>query len=113
MGKVSAGDQFPYLANNQLTLILGLEHPQFSFNVSGKYLGEMRTLSGQGKIPLNEKIESYLVIDSSANYILHKNISVFANATNITNKIYVASRRPAGLRSGMPRAFNIGLKATF
>lgn len=112
-GKVSAGDQFPYLANNQLTLILGLEHPQFSFNVSGKYLGEMRTLPGQGKIPLNEKIESYLVIDSSANYILHKNISVFANATNITNKIYVASRRPAGLRSGMPRAFNIGLKATF
>ncbi|VAW25598.1 Outer membrane receptor for Fe3+-dicitrate, partial [hydrothermal vent metagenome] len=112
-GKVSAGDQFPYLANNQLTLILGLEHPQFSFNVSGKYLGEMRTLPGQGKIPLNEKIESYLVIDSSANYILHKNISVFANATNLTNKVYVASRRPAGLRSGMPRAFNIGLKATF
>jgi len=112
-GKVSAGDQFPYLANNQLTLILGLEHPQFSFNVSGKYLGEMRTLPGQGEIPLNEKIESYLVIDSSANYILHKNISIFANATNLTNKIYVASRRPAGLRSGMPRAFNIGLKATF
>ncbi|WP_082703848.1 TonB-dependent receptor [Lutibacter profundi] len=112
-GKVSAGDQFPYLANNQLTLILGLEHPQFSFNVSGKYLGEMRTLPGQGKIPLNEKIESYLVIDSSANYILHKNISIFANATNLTNKVYVASRRPAGLRSGMPRAFNIGLKATF
>lgn len=112
-GKVSAGDQFPYLANNQLTLILGLEHPQFSFNVSGKYLGEMRTLPGQGKIPINEKIESYLVIDSSANYILHKNISIFANATNLTNKVYVASRRPAGLRSGMPRAFNIGLKATF
>ncbi|WP_457619283.1 TonB-dependent receptor domain-containing protein [Lutibacter sp.] len=112
-GKVSAGDQFPYLANNQLTLILGLEHPQFSFNISGKYLGEMRTLPGQGKIPLNEKIESYLVIDSSANYILHKNISVFANATNLTNKVYVASRRPAGLRSGMPRAFNIGVKATF
>ena len=112
-GKVSAGDQFPYMANNQFTLILGLEHHKFGLNISGKYMDEMRTAPGQGKILSNEKTDSYFVIDASANYKLHKNISLFANATNLTDKVYVVARRPAGLRPGMPRAFNIGLKANF
>jgi len=112
-GKVSASDQFPYLPNNQLTFILGLEHRQFNFNLSGKYMDDIRTVPGQGKIPINEKINSYFVVDASASYNLHKNISLFSNVTNLTNKVYAVARRPAGLRPGMPFAFNVGLKATF
>ena len=44
---------------------------------------------------------------------MHKNISLFANATNLTDEVYGVARRPAGLRPGMPAAFNIGLKAGF
>ena len=112
-GKVSAGDDFPYLANNQITFIIGLEHQKFNINVSGRYIDEMRTVPGQGAIPENEKTEAYFVLDASANYSLHKNISLFTNATNLTNKVYLVARRPAGLRPGMPRAFNIGIKASF
>ncbi len=112
-GTVTAGDHFPYLANNQFTFILGLEHRKFSINLSGRYMDEMRSNPGQNEIPANEKTDSYFVVDASANYAMHKNISLFANATNLTNEVYIVARRPAGLRPGMPRAFNIGLKANF
>ncbi len=112
-GQVSTGDDFPYLANNQVTFILGLEHHKFNINFSGRYMDEMRTVPGQGAIPADEKTDAYFVLDASANYLIHKNISLFTNATNLTNKVYLVARRPAGLRPGMPRAFNIGIKASF
>jgi Fe(3+) dicitrate transport protein len=112
-GGVAEDDQFPYLATHQFTFIAGLEHHQFTVNLSGRYLGEMRTSPGQGEIPANEKIGAHFVVDASASYLLHKNISLFANATNLLDEVYLVARRPAGLRPGMPRAFNVGMKARF
>jgi len=112
-GNVTAGDQFPYLANNQFTISLGLEHHKFEFNISGKYMDEMRTKPGQGKMNFDEKTDSYFILDAGATYKAHKNVSFFTNATNLTNQVYVVARRPAGLRPGMPRSFNVGLKANF
>lgn len=112
-GKVAAGDQFPYLANNQFAIILALEHRLFTVNLSGRYMDEMRTAPGKGNIPANEKTDSYFVLDASVSYVLHKNTSIFANATNLTDQEYLVTRRPSGLRPGMPRAFNIGLKTNF
>ncbi len=112
-GTVSAGDQFPYLANNQFTFIAGLENKKLSINLSGRYMDEMRTSPGHGEIPLTGKTDSYFVIDANASYVMHKNIFLFVSANNVTNEVYVVARRPSGLRPGMPRAFNIGLKANF
>tara|TARA_R110002072_G_scaffold303134_1_gene495181 strand:+ start:1318 stop:3774 length:2457 start_codon:yes stop_codon:yes gene_type:complete len=112
-GTISSGDLFPYLANNQLTLMLGLEHHKFSFNISSKYVDAMRTAPGRGKIDDDEKIDASFIIDASVSFNLHNNISLFANATNILNEVYVVARRPAGLRPGLPRSFNMGLKANF
>jgi Fe(3+) dicitrate transport protein len=112
-GTVDAGDHFPYLANHQFTLTTGIEHHKFTINISGRYMDEMRTLPGQGDIPTHEKTDSYFVIDASAQYLMHKNISLFASANNITNETYVVARRPAGLRPGMPQSFQAGLKVNF
>lgn len=112
-GTVTAGDHFPYLANNQFTIMAGIEHHKFGINVSGKYMGEMRTVPGQGTITETEKTDSYFILDASANYSLHKNMSIFGNIVNLTNDKYVVALRPSGLRPGMPRAFTIGLKANF
>ncbi len=112
-GQVTAGDEFPYLAHHQLAFVTGLEHSKFSINLSGKYTSEMRTKPGQGVIPPNEKTDAWFVLDASTAYNLHTGIALFASVTNITNKVYLVSRRPAGLRPGMPRAFNIGIKANF
>ncbi len=112
-GAVTEGDQFPYLANNQFTASISLEHKKFSVNLSTRYMDAMRTMPGEGAIEDKEKTDSYLVLDASANYRLHNNISLFTNALNITNQTYVVAQRPAGLRPGMPRVFNLGLKANF
>lgn len=112
-GTVNAGDEFPYLAQNQLTVSAGIEHRLFSFNLSGRYMDAMRTAPGQGAMIASEKTDAYFVLDASASCNLQKNISIFASATNLSNEVYVVARRPAGLRPGMPRAFNIGLKANF
>jgi Fe(3+) dicitrate transport protein len=112
-GDIHAGDHFPYLASHQLALLLGLEHRLFSINLSGRYSSAMRTQPGQGDIPSNEGTDAYFVVDASATYMLDKHISLFANATNVTDQVYNVARRPAGLRPGMPGAFNIGIKATF
>ena len=112
-GTVAEGDQFPYLAQNQLTVGISLEHTKFGINVSSRYMDEMRTSPGQGDIPNDEKTDSYLAFDASAFYNVHSNITIFTNATNFTNQVYNVARRPAGLRPGMPSSFNVGVKVNF
>lgn len=112
-GKVANGDDFPYLANNQLSVNIGLEHPKFNINLSSKFMDKMRTAPGQGNIPNNQMIDSYFLLDASTSYILTRNTTLFLSINNLGDKVYVVARRPAGLRSGMPRAFRIGLKANF
>ncbi len=112
-GTVQSGDEFPYLANNQFTCILSLEHKKFSVNLSGKYMGEMRTNPGQGEIPKDQRIDSHFIIDAGASYMLFKNVSLFAKAKNITDQVYLVARRPAGLRPGMPASVSGGLKVDF
>ncbi len=112
-GSVSSGDELPYLANHQFSFGLSLEHRKFDLNLSGRYMDQMRTAPGQGAMIASESTDAYFVIDASANYQLHKNFGLFLNMTNISDEVYVVSRRPAGLRPGMPRAFNAGVKARF
>lgn len=112
-GTVQSGDQYPYLAPNQLSVMLGLEHYLFDFNVSTRYMDAMRTTPGQGTIPADEKTDAYFVVDISGNYKVNRSINIFSSLTNITNSAYMVARRPAGVRPGMPRAINIGISANF
>ena len=73
----------------------------------------MRTVAGQGPIPEAQGTDAYFIVDMSANYQLHPNLSLFASVTNLTDQSYIVARRPAGVRPGLPRAFMAGLKADF
>lgn len=110
-GSVESGDALPYLSNNQISANLSFEHSKFAVNIGSKFNSEMRTVAGSGTIPQNELIPSYFVMDAGIKYQIHKNVSLVANAINLTNQAYLVSTRPAGLRPGMPRAIQIGLKA--
>ncbi|MFP5471521.1 MAG: TonB-dependent receptor family protein, partial [Bacteroidia bacterium] len=112
-GTVTSGDHFPYMSNHQLALIAAVEHNKFNVNVSSRYNSEMRITPSQGAVPAENLIPAYMIIDASATYNLSRQIGLFASVTNITNEAYLVARRPAGLRPGMPRAFNIGLRANF
>jgi Fe(3+) dicitrate transport protein len=110
-GNVNYGDELPYLSKHQLNTSISLEIKKVNLNLNAKYNSPMRAIAGQGNIDENSLIPSYFILDASANYKVNKNISVFASVTNLTNQIYIVSSRPAGLRPGMPRAIQIGLKA--
>ena len=110
-GNVNYGDELPYLSKHQLNTSISVEIKKVDLNLNAKYNSPMRAIAGQGNIDENSLIPSYFTVDASANYKVNKNISVFASVTNLTNQIYIVSSRPAGLRPGMPRAIQIGLKA--
>jgi len=112
-GTVNSGDKLPYLANNQFSFNLTLEHAKFSVTIGGKFNSEMRTVAGSGEIPTNELIPSTFILDASAKYHLLRNISLVCNVINLTNEVYLVSTRPAGHRPGMPFSIQGGLKATF
>ncbi|HFA48235.1 MAG TPA: TonB-dependent receptor [Bacteroidetes bacterium] len=112
-GEVEKGDELPYLAHHQLTLLLNAGNQKFNFNLSGRYQDAMRTQAGQGKIPGNQKTDGHFVLDLNASYFIQKNAAVFGSLTNVTDEVHVVARRPAGLRPGMPRAFMGGLKVRF
>jgi len=110
-GSVESGDLFPYLAPDQLTLQASLEHSKFAISMNGKYTAQMRTVAGQDAIPVGTEIGSNFIIDASATYRLGQKIQLFGSVKNLMDDIYLVSRRPAGLRPGIPRTFMIGLKA--
>ena len=110
-GSVRIGDEIPYIPRHQFAVNLSFEHKRYNINYSSKFVGDMRTVAGQGTIEDAELIPAYYVGDLSANVILNKYLTVQGSIINIYNNTYAVSRRPAGLRPGMPMSFRIGIKA--
>lgn len=112
-GSVEKGDHFPYLPAHQISLLAGFRYGAFRFDASTRFVDAMRTEPGQGAIELNQRTDGHFTIDMSSHYTIHKKIDLFASASNVLDEVYIAARRPAGLRPGMPRSFTLGLKAAF
>ncbi len=112
-GSVSSGDELPYLARNQLNASLGVERERWEVAISGFWTGATRTVAGQGSIPDASRIDGHFTLDISADVELAGGIRAFGVIRNLTDELYVAARRPAGLRPGMPRSLMAGLRASF
>ncbi len=112
-GSVTAGDQFPYLAKHQLSMTIGWEYETFGVHVASRFVGAMRTAPGQGEIPENQLLNPYQVLDVGATWRTSQKVHLFTTITNIANATYVVAMRPAGLRPGMPRNAQIGIRAQF
>ena len=110
-GTVSKGDRLPYLAQHQLNLGLSFECHKWMVNAGFKYTSEMRAVAGNEAVTGIDLIPQVAVLDASVSYQASQNISLFASGTNLTNEVYIVSARPAGVRPGMPRAFQVGLRA--
>lgn len=111
-GTVKSGDQLPYLAQHQLNVGLAFEYKKWQINTGIKYTSEMRATAGTGKATGIDRIPEIVVIDASISYQISSTINVFSSVTNLTNETYIVAARPSGVRPGMPRAIQIGLRAT-
>ncbi|MEJ6791936.1 MAG: TonB-dependent receptor [Lacinutrix sp.] len=112
-GTVSKGDEIPYIAKHQFNASIGLEHSKYSINLNGRYNGAFRTVSGNGSIPANQKVESAIVLDVSGRYNITSKLSATANIINLLDNEYAVSRVPAGLRPGHPFGTYAGLEFQF
>lgn len=112
-GTVAEGDELPYVPRHQLGLQLGLQASRFGAALNARYVGAVRTEAGQGPIPSGTRIAPHLVLDLSADVSVTRYAQVFASIRNLTDEVYIAARRPAGLRPGLPRTLVLGVKTRF
>lgn len=112
-GTVSRGDELPYVPHHQIGVALGFETTRYSIDVAGKYIGRMRTQAGSGQYPNSESTDAHLTVDVAASYRVNSFVSVFGRVLNVTDVAYIAARRPAGVRPGLPRQLSIGVKTRF
>ncbi len=113
------GNALPYapswLTNHTLGFAApwGLDLQLSSTFVSQQFADELNTeaASANGR---NGLIPAYFVLDASARYTYKPwNTSVFVSAKNLTNERYIASRRPQGIRVGLPLTIIAGAEVNF
>ncbi|MDO4880870.1 MAG: TonB-dependent receptor [Capnocytophaga sp.] len=112
-GYVHKGDEIPYINKHSLNLSIGLEYKRWEGNIGIRYNGDMRTTPGQGTIAEREKIPSHIIIDASVKFKAYKNLTLNINIINVTNKKYLVSRHPSGLRAGHPFGIFAGANYLF
>ena len=108
-GDVQVGDELPYIPEHQLRATAGLEASKWRFNIAANYVGELRTRAGQGAFIPEESIDSHVVWDMVAAWQLTPQLSTYVKVDNLFDETYIAARRPAGVRPGLPRTAYLGL----
>ncbi len=108
-GQVEVGDALPYIPEHQLRVSAGLANERFRVNVAANYIGKMRTKAGQGAYDPQESIDSHVVWDAIATWRFTERLSTYLKVDNLFDDTYIAARRPAGVRPGLPRTAYIGL----
>ena len=108
-GQVEVGDELPYIPEHQLRLAAGLEHERFNVHLAANFVGKMRSKAGQGAFLAEESIESHVIVDFIAAYRLTQNFGAYVKVDNLLDETYVAARRPAGVRPGLPRTAYLGI----
>jgi len=110
---VERGDELPYLPEHQLAAGAGLVGEAWGAHLDLTWVDEMRTTAGRGAIPAGEGADAHLVLDLSARYRFRFGLEAFVQVRNLTDEVYVAARRPAGARPGLPRTALVGLSWDF
>jgi Fe(3+) dicitrate transport protein len=109
-GNVRIGDELPYVPRHQVFASVETDHEGWRARLEGFYVGRMRTLAGQGAYVASASTDSHLVLNISGEYELTRNASLFASMQNLTDNTYIVGRHPAGVRPGLPRLVQAGIK---
>ncbi len=108
-GDVVDGDELPYIPEHQFRASAGLLAEQWSFNLAANYIGELRTKAGQGSLLPQESIDSNIVWDMVASWRFSERLASYVKVDNLFDETYIAARRPAGVRPGLPRTAYLGV----
>ena len=109
-GNVQIGDELPYVPRHQVYASVETDHEAWRARLEGFYVGRMRTLAGQGAYVSLDATDSYFVVNISGAYEITSGASLFASVQNLADNSYIVGRQPAGVRPGLPRLVQAGLK---
>ncbi len=112
-GTISAGDELPYLPENQLTLNAGLVGDLWEVNIIARYIDTMQEASGEGVTLTGVSTDAYTVIDASASYNLNEYGTLYFKIDNLLDEQEIVSRRPYGARPSKPQQIQLGYQYSF
>lgn len=112
-GSVVRGDALPYLPEHLFHAGIGARAERWNLNLAVAYIDSMRTRAGHGAVPSGEGTDNALVWDFSAGYSVTQNFELFGRIENLFDREYIVSRRPSGVRPGLPRTALVGLRYAF
>lgn len=119
-GIVTQGDPLPYLAENMLTLGLGLQAENWQLSATLKYAGKMPeaaqnrpTGDSRDATLAGVETEAITLLDIAADYRLGDSGKVYMKVDNLFDKADITSRRPYGARPTKPRQIMVGYKYQF
>lgn len=109
-----SGNRTPYAPEWLMSATMSFEHKSgFALRVVANHVGEQYgdilnrttpTTNGQ-----EGQIAAYTVIDATALYAINKRFRVHVAVKNLTNERYMVSRRPQGIRVGLPTFITAGI----
>jgi len=108
-GNVEVGDELPYIPEHQLRASTGLDTEKWRVNLAANYIGKLRSKAGQGSFDSAESVSSRVVWDLLAAWQITPKFSTYIKVDNLLDESYIAARRPAGVRPGLPRTAYLGL----
>jgi len=123
---IENGDEFINIKGNVLpyapeyNLSAGLNYRStygVSFNITTTYIGEQFSDELNTILPTNDGltgiISSYFLTDATVHYKLkNANLGVFFAIKNLFDERFIASRRPQGIKVGIPRFITMGIDFT-
>lgn len=114
-----SGNQTPYAPQALLSTALTVQSPfGLTARITNTFVGEQFTdalntvaPSPNGRIG---KLDSYFLTDLQLSYAFPKvkNLNLNLSVKNLTNERFISSRRPQGIRVGLPRFVSLGLDWT-
>jgi len=110
-GDVNAGDEFPYVPENQFQFVVGLAGEKWRTNVLARYTGEMRSKAGVG--PSEDNVDAHTVVDFVASYDIADNQQVSFNIDNLLDETYIATRMHGSVMVGKPLTVSLGYQYHF
>jgi Fe(3+) dicitrate transport protein len=112
-GNVTAGDELPYLPENQFNLQIGLAGEKWQVDLAYKYITKMSEAAGTG-VELSGVVTSDInQVDVAAWYQVNEALRIYSKLDNLTDAANIVSRRTFGARPGKPRQFVLGAKYAF
>jgi Fe(3+) dicitrate transport protein len=113
------GNRLPYAPEQMVSGLLRAELPfGLSLRLDGSHVGEQfadnfetATPAANGRIGL---IPELTLWNAAAAYqVPGTGVELFGTVKNLTDRTYIASRRPEGIKTGLPRTVQVGARVTF